>query len=578
MAVIRNIFKLVLQITKPNADGTTTISEHQISRCETSFAMNKIPLCDCAVAAGISVHTGEVAKIHEEASELRVMLPAKVILRPEGPFEPNNDFGWSEAGDYPIFDGYLTGTGYTRIYGKLYFTMQLIHWLSDLAFSSALSNQSHPANPSDIAFRDAYNPPCADAQTASLRAFTTTDRFYRYFDRDAITNDFWGQVIHPLLCCLAQEDAIQLGLCAGGPEEPIPNYQSLQALSRFETDTGVEGSCGIARRWSVPLSLGGGLVGNALAKGIQRYFAKEYTESYWGTTMWDKLVQQFAPTFKFAVIPRVEDALIVPFMPGLRAPYRVRIFDRDIDGIDVKSFIRRPLRGVGIYAGREVRTSASSAQTSSIYGELGAGGCYIPDLEAQGMLLIQRAPGWLINVTAAASSPAVTTTGTRDGAEVRQPTSTATTPLPEGTAESGALRPTEDPRDAAVNSGSVFENLARWIYIAEVLRGRNGMLVTKPRFDIAPGTNLAFHVSGDRFVIDRLGSDDLQRPFFATVTRVVTLFDADNAQGQTTLQLAHVRTSEENEDDRTSVDFHPLYPGQDPYLGAPLVNSYLFTP
>jgi len=585
MTVIKNEFELYLDVYKGDTGGffnQRIISRYRLSHFSAGFAINRIPHATCALAAGRKIDDLEPAQAHKDGADLKLMFPAKVYMRAKGPWDGTRNLDWNLGDDRfrIIFDGYVTGVGYSKIRGKLRFTVQLIHWLSDLAFSSSLSNQSHPSNPSEIAFRGDYQPPCAQNVTASRKVLSSSDRFYVFFGRDKITDDLWGKALHPLLCCLAQEDAMRLGLCPGGPTEPPKNDQSLAALSRMETSPGDGDSdeklpCGVPYKWGGPLALGGGLVGNALAKGISKYFSKTMADSYWNTTMWDKLIQEFGATFKFAIIPLVGRALVVPYMPGLRPVWKKAIYSDDIETIDVASFIRRPLRGVGIYAGRDLRTAPYGRQTSGLYGSMGAGGCYVPDEEAKGMLLIQRAPSWLINVAGAASDPNVTTVGSRGGSS-RSATGTATTPLPVGTPESGSLRPEEDPIAAVKNSGSVYTALARWIYIAEVLRGRNGSVRTKFRLDICPGSNVEVYALGEQFVFKALGKDDLSAALVGTVQRVGIHLDAETPEAHTTFQLTNLRTSGENEDDRTSVPFHPLYPEAEPFTGAPLHEHYFF--
>jgi hypothetical protein len=589
MTVIKNSFRLWLELTFTADDGTETTEKYDLAQMMAGFAVNKIPVATCVLAVGRNVDTLEAAKIHTTAEGLKLMLPAKVWLDARGSWDGSNDISWTSVGPQVIFEGYLTGTGFGSAQGNLGYTVQLIHWLSDLAFSSALSNKSHPSNPADITFPDSYSPPCAEIATASRNAFTSGDRFYTFFKEDDITEDFWGRSLHPLLCCLASEDAMRMGACSDESDtsEPIPNQQSLDALARFESDTSK--SCGTSRFWSDPVRLGGGIVGQALASGISKFFGKQQMESYWNVTMWDKLVQEFLPTFKLALIPLVSTAMVVPYMPGLRSTWRKSILVDEWDEAEISSFIRRPLRGVGIYAGREFRTASSSRQTAGLYGSLGSGGCFIPDPEAKGQILIQKAPGWLVNVPGAASDPGLTTTGARSdtsgeadqtpsstNAASKRATSTATTPVTAEDVAGGTLRPAADPVEVMKETGSLYASLARWVYVTEALRGRTGLIKTNFRMDIAPGSTISVGFTGDRFVAKDDQPDQLNTPVIATVSRVGIQIDAEGGQAATTFHLQNVRTLQENQDDRTSAPVHPLYPDSVQFTGAPLVDAYLF--
>jgi hypothetical protein len=59
-----------------------------------------------------------------------------------------------------------------------------------------------------------------------------------------------------------------------------------------------------------------------------------------------------------------------------------------------------------------------------------------------------------------------------------------------------------------------------------------------------------------------------------TVMRVSIGINADSQSAGTTLTLSHMRTLEENADDKYSVNEHPLY--DKTFIGAPLLDSLQF--
>jgi hypothetical protein len=248
-------------------------------------------------------------------------------------------------------------------------------------------------------------------------------------------------------------------------------------------------------------------------------------------------------------------------MPGIRSTWQKAINPDDIDEMDISSFIRRPLRGVGIWGGYSQYVAGQSRQTTNISAQIGMGGCFVPSPDARGMMLVQRAPEWLTNVAGAATNPTQTLTNGNN----------ATTPQEAvGIPPAGA-----DPGQQVINTQSVYAALAQWTYISEVLRGRNGMVKTKFRMDIAPGSNIEIRNLGELF-ISQTATDSLQLGMVGTVQRVGLTLDAERSAGNTVFHLTHLRSVAENADARTSVDIHPLYPSQTPYTGAPLVDSFLF--
>jgi hypothetical protein len=125
---------------------------------------------------------------------------------------------------------------------------------------------------------------------------------------------------------------------------------------------------------------------------------------------------------------------------------------------------------------------------------------------------------------------------------------------------------------AAANNVGLHDRMARYLYMMEVLRGRSGTLAGKFRLDIAPGTTVYIRNVGEQIIGDLdLAATDL----WATVKTVQIGLDSEESQAATVFELAHIRTPEENTNDRTSIASHPLYLNQ-VYKGAPLVDEYLF--
>lgn len=543
-------------------------NEYRCANHTSSFAINRIPLGSATLAVGRDTKTLQDAMIHATANNLNVMQEATVMLRPKGHWaswrhldgDTSFDDGlWTSAGEQVIFRGYFTGLGVQKKRGQLRVSAQLIHWLSDLAFSSIFSNQSHPENPSKYTFQATY-PKSLGGGTAGKPDFIGGTRFKKHISQGAIKSDLWKALAN-VFCEIADKDLIRLGSPGKCGGIDAPNSQSLEALKRIE---GGHDCADNPNNWHKPLSLAGPDMGGLIADAIRKYIAQQSLNSWWSTTLWDKLVHDFAPSFFFHIVPRVETAIVAPFVPGLRDSYRVSLEPEDGSAVDITSFLRRPLRGVGIYAGREVRTVATDRKEGEITNQMGIGGCFMPDPEAKGMVMLKRAPFWLTNVPAISTKPSQTLAGKSNGGG-RQPTSTSTTP------QDGSAAASQSAAERAIESADLYDRLAQYLYVQEVLRGRNGVLSGKLRYDVAPGANVVFHTTSGI----HQEQDQLADKFYASVMRVSCAVDAEMGRGGTTFALAHIRSDAENMEDRTSVDSHPLYEGQK-FLGAPLVDEYLF--
>jgi hypothetical protein len=531
----------------------------------------------CTLAVGRNVRDLKRALIHDHADELVLMTPVEVILRPAGHWatwqqlagDLQSDVGlWTTAGEQVIFRGYATGLGFSKTRGSLEVSIQMIHWLSDLAFSSIFSNQSHPENPSRFNWRATYDRVSASNVASGLNVkkdFVASTRFHEFLRPNLISNDLWGRSLAEVFCAIGKDDLVGLGspLNCGG--YGAKNDLALEALARIEGDHSCANN---PNKWHKKLAMDGlGTLGGLIAEAMNRYVGNQSVNAWWAHTIWDKLVYDFAPAFLFHAVPRVETAVMSPFVPGLRQTYQVSLHSEDFPSVQIKSFLRRPLRGVGVYAGKRLRTVATDRTAGEITKQIGIGGCFMPDAEARGMVMLKRPPFWLSGVGDITTRASKTALGKKGGGD-RTATSSAFTPV------SDNFKGDEDDKTAAersIESGNFYDRFAQYLYVQEVLRGRQGVITGKFRYDIAPGTNIKLINFGGL----HLGSDDkLAGVKVASVMRVDCAIDAEGGKAGTTIQLAHIRSEEENDEDTTSVDRHPLYDNR--YAGAPLVDAYLF--
>lgn len=554
-----------------------------------TFAMNRIPMASAAIAVGREAHSLRTALIHSRPDAFRQMYRARVTLNPIGQWSasdqnPNDTIlsgRWTKAGPQRIFDGYVTGTGYRKSRGTLQMTVQLIHWLSDLSFSSIFSNQSHPANPADLTFSTIYTQVTA-AGTALGSAFIGAHGYTNDFTSLNIQSDLWSKALAETFCKIGDRDLIQLGspLVCGGLDQR--NDFSLSALSRIEGSFSCR-AAGAENRWHIPLTLTG-LGGNEglVAQAISQYVGQQTLRSWWSTTLWDKLVNDLGPAFMFHIVPRVETAVIAPFVAGLRGTGSVnrwaKIKSEDVSRMYLQGYVRRPLRGVGIFAGRDSNTTAMNPDGRNIASFNGVGGCYIPDENARGMIILKRAPGWMATLPNFTTGPSQSVMGRAGPGAPAAATNSATTPPDDIT----GLLPNQSSGDAAIQTRGFHDRMAQYLYMMEILRGRVGTIAGKFRLDIAPGSTVFIEDIGEQIIEAAAAAGltvapvDLASPdIYATVKTVQFGLDAESGQAMTAFELAHIRNAEENADDRTSIPSHPLYLGQE-YWGAPLVDEYTF--
>lgn len=540
------------------------------------FNLNSIPTAQAILAVGVcvmggsggNISEGEAAPIHHTAGGILRMQKAEVWFKPTGDWRPGGPqwpSGWKR-----IFLGYVTGFGSQKLRGSMRVTVNLIHWLADLGFSSALSSQTHPSSCFQYSMRGCYIGDSGGGSASEGKPYNVASYTSRtLFTPGNIQQDLWAKCLQPMFCNIADKDAFQyspVNSCFSGAGKT--NNRAQKALALMEGS----GSCGRKpSKWYVPLKLDINEAATQMAKAIAESVGRKRIESFISTSLWDKLVNEYSQLFDFAICPRIESAIVCPFTPGLQTPFIKRLKAEEMSYLGIDANLSKPLRGVQIFGRCEMYTGWTDRTGTSPLPTLGPGGCYAPPgIDDDGLVLSREAPEWVTNVGQFSHSCSNTIMG---GGQ--EPTSTATTPGASGGQRGDLEHKTKSDTYAA--SKPIFDRVAKSYYAIEMLRGRFGVVYGKLRFDIAPGSTVFVENTRELHLgsADQLGSE----AFVATAIRVSVEMDAEGSRAGTGFQLAHVRTKTENENGMLSVDAHPIYNGQQ-WPGAPLTDDdsggYLF--
>jgi hypothetical protein len=573
--VVRAKLRAWLEVDVGNTGWKNSV-EFDISSMSLNFGLNKIPVASCTVAIGRETTGGGQANIHDYASTFVETKPARLWLDPTGYFSATDSAGaWSKAGPQMVFDGYIAGLGYKRTERSTIPVVMLVHWLSDLAFSSVLSENSHPGNPAKFRWRD--NPVSDNA----LRAEGLDEFIQSHFnggvarpqDMMGSNGDLWSKVIYRAFVDLSSTDVLnQLGTdrCVA---MGTTNHKIKTALARLETSAGAERygqyvdgnpskSSGASSPYYVPLRLASGAMPQIAAESIHELISRQTLNSYFNSTCWDKLIGELAPTFSFSVVPRVKTAIVCPFVPGLQQTFQAEIDFKDISDWSSSFSSVRPLRGVGVLPGN---LSPYAGSGNSIPVNV-LGGCFAPDENKHGLIIFKRPPPWLERMPLHAHEPGIGTKGIALEDGTLRGVSTFS---PQAPAALNAERPTS-PSRAANAMEDYYKRSAQYLYAQEMLRGRYAVLQGKLRFDLAPGTTVFIRNSPPRF----LEGDQFGLNLIGSISRTSIIIDAESATANTSFQVDYIRTEAENDSLSTSVPKHPLY--ELPFVGAPLIHEYLF--
>jgi hypothetical protein len=516
-------------------------------RCTIDHELNAIPQASATIAVG-RTFADKASPVHNLVSNFVDRAPAQIYITPlsAGPVKnsakQSPDLGLVGP-EVRIFDGFVTGAGFGRSRGSAQFTIQMENWLSEMAFSSIFSKSSHPGNPGQYSF-GSLGP--MGSQTG---AFSNLSLGYEYFTAASVVEDFWGAALKPFLLELCKRDTFfywdpKVGSGVG------KNDASMAALNRFNSRYQQK----LALDMTADLDIVSNIMSHASAAvGTPDILAQQ--------TLWDVIIGTFCQEYLFYIVPRVEDAIAAPFIPGYRENHATITADESTQ-IEWTRGLGRPIRGVGILAGVQSATGIEMAGQPSPSG-LGIGGYYTPGADAKGMIIIKKGPDWLTKLIAPARY-AQDSSGA--GGNV---IGTAVNPGDNAPAAVGPPKPSVADMVSQRLTDLVrpfLNQYAQAHYALEKLRTRQAVCSGPFRLDIAPGTCVKVVSEGEKFI----AGDPLAAPFYAHVARVSFMMDAEQGAIGTSFHLSHIRSEKENGDDKTSVARHPLY--KNTFSGAPMID------
>lgn len=509
-----------------------------------SWALNSIPSASILVAVGRNVDTQKLATIHTAAKSLTTQLKAEVFLTTIVKDVEQATPGVPNGQEIKIFEGKIVGTGWRRTESGAHFTIHMLHWLSALNHASSVSGSLHPGSPGDLSYPAVFPAiglgsvtPNSSTLPAWVPGLGSSDV------NEGSFSDIWNNILLSFLEKLAATDPIDLAV-GGRLNDPDPDI--IEALSRLRSNA--DGR---------PLNLDlHGVSATVLADGVRQALVNEIGGSWINTTMWGKIIGEWAPAYLFSVVPRVTDALVVPFTGGLQGKPWAVIGDEDYSYADMNAQLHQVLRAVGIAFPIQTSTGFDLGLKISQISQSGLMGVYRPDDVTKGLVLLKDAPKWL-------SDPVVAhmLSFYAEGIDG--------SPISNALDEAGVGADRQPARDID-NDISQLKGLAsayahQW-YVLESLKGRTGEVAGKLRFDIAPGSNVIVVAGGARNVPQ---AQAVTEDIYATVTQVSYVINAEGQRAGTAFSLAHIRTKKENGSPGTSIAKPPLY--QDAWPGAKLV-------
>lgn len=560
------------QVVRLKAWAVIAGIEYDVVRVSANYELNGIPSVQLTLPVGrdiqrlqaAAIHTGmqkfkqqQTLKVYAElqisAQSRQTPAMASLFIEQEGT-TGEQSLAADYSGKYLIFEGYTSGTGYYKSQeGRAEFTVNGVGKLVDMAFSSALSDSSHPGNPSDYS---------SGAMIVGSKAGNTaTDGIAMaddFITTGNIKEDLWGKALLPWFRELTELDAIQI------QERNIlgssKNSDARAGLDLLDPATVDRDNSSLQQARYPKMAVRTDVDENLLSH-ITAHISNQTLDPgpIANMTLWDMLVGALAPDFMFAVVPRIKSGFVVPFVPALRpselrGPWRT-IHAENYNTVQLTSDTPRPLRAIGILSSIGTRDGVDLTHANSP--PHGVGGWY--EGRETGQIMIRNCPGWMGQLTAM-----IDFASTSSGANLKVMGNAADP----GQGEA----PEDNPKDAAPRRlieviQPLLDAYAQYVYVIESVKQRQGTLSGPLRFDIAPGSLVKIEGSGENFIPE----DQLGLAFYANVLRVTLYLDAEAQKAGTAFHLGYIRSEADVTDDDTSILKHPLY--ENTFLGCPLLDG-----
>jgi len=513
--------------------------EVEITKATVSYEMNNIPIGTILCPVGIN-EVEEVAKSHEL---LKKKWPQPVQLMVEVKQVSGEKRKHLPDGEHVIFDGYVGGAAVTRSLNGFTISFELTHWLSDLNHGSAMSAASHPDNPTRFSYSSTFRLNTNDAGTnPDLKHWTALTVPQSTFNAADMQDDLWEKCILKWFKALAAEDRLHVSgarSCDVGPNDSNGAVQ--QALGRF-----INGDPPLKFLTGYPQ----GIHQIWLEFASATFEATHNANSLAGvshSTIWDKLINSFGANFHFSIIPFPTYAKVVPFCPLMTDHWKVArassdytIQSKDIDFLDFHQKVIRPIKGYMLYGdiGFVSGVNQTGGQIKDSVDDF-LGGCYVPNPDGPGMIIIKKLPRYLSNVIQA-------------NRKVKAATNVKSTQV--HSEEDGGKGKTEDDSIERKQQALTYATaLAKFLYHNENIKSRHGQLSGPLRFDICPGSTVKIEGAGSEYNPEGAEITDT----YAHVLRITHYIDAEAPRAGTAFHLSHTHTEAEHAEH--AVDIHPLY-------------------
>ncbi len=520
------------------------------SQFSMTYGVNSIPTATALIALGRNVRTGEQADVHDPGVIKQLKLFAAVTVMLTGrlgdwspsPGEDDNKKQWPR-GRHVLFTGYVSGVSYRRSVGRVSLVVNMVSVLVGLSQSSVGSGDVVPGAINDLLLPETFRG--AGGEIAS----NAGGKFIGQLPDD-ISIDF-SEGLLKVIKYICEENQLQTHdqWCGTNQGPAAASTANTAALLALEGGTnlwrGVRNLIGTNEYVDkYPL--------NIHSKGkpyVSDWVGRRVAHSLAGDTIWSLLIGSLLPSFGLYVIPTAREAYVAPCLPMGNKPGK-SIYASEYVDFNFSAMSQQPLYGVGIMSNYNLATINGGSPKICV------GASYTPYPEGSGRWLFTNAPGWMDGWV---NYDPDTVQGEPDVVKMlNKPTTDVL--------GNGGTNINRDVSQEAEDWNLSMSRYAQMLYASNSLRGRDGYLVGKLRFDISPGTIL--FVQGKSGIS---GYDDLATNLIGFVSSVTISINSEQASATTAFNMTNLRTDVENTEPGTSMSDHPFFPKYFTY--APLVET-----
>ena len=528
---------------------------------ELVFPLNAIPEGSVSLAVGRNAaNPNELSTVHKLVPHLKRGTVIELWCKLEGTagMLEGVEVSWPKDA-FRIFDGKIT-TAAPEIGNGLRVSIGVKHWLGDMDQTCWLSCMLDPGS------GFAIQSPATHPQMGRSGNQGMPNRGIWFLDlagrgpAASYAEDLWVKGVKPTLISLANNEnevntALKLNssFLTGLNMPAKPNENALAALRRMDD---------VNHMPVTPLPLFGGVQagtvqGNESLAGAVANYTLHLASQMWSPegsyTLWSKLLR-FAKFGSMAIVPGVETATMIPWMPVGATPW-ITLNPEDVWSFVMSVQIPRQHRGIALLVRghspwmARADTVAGRKGIIGFYDVLQNGSGFPADLVGNdpGTLIVTYAPPWLD--PHGYSQRAASTLGGAIG----------------WVGDDGKRVIAKDPPPPTM----VGDAWAKAAFFADVFKMRGGALTTRLRFDIAPGSMITFKDFNSDYDVPGFTGAGMT----ANVSAVTIKISSQPGQCGTTLNLNHARMAHESS---VALDKHPLFGNA--WIGGPLVNLSGVTP